>query len=71
MIRLLFLILVFATVSCNPYRGFAGVKTDEISGKKPPSQKIREGHKKSGKKAKKAYTKEMKKKNRRMGTPKK
>lgn len=70
MIRVLLIVLILASVSCSPYRGFTGVKTEEISGKKPPSQKIREGHKKAEKKMRRAYKREMKKKAKRLGTTK-
>jgi len=70
MIRILLISLLLILSSCNPYRGFEGVKTDEIRGKKPPSQKIREGHKKSEKRMRKSYKREMKRKARKMGTTK-
>lgn len=58
------------TLACNPYKGFKGVNKKGMKNNTTPSEELYDGHKKSGKRMKRQYKREMKKRKKRMGTEK-
>lgn len=66
--KILFFAFLFSLFSCNPYKGFSGVNPKGMKKNKLPSTELREDYDKGQKRMQKKYQKEMKRRNKDMGT---
>lgn len=63
-----FLFLLVCLMACNPYKGFKGVNKKGMKTNTTPSQELRDDYDARGKKAKRRYKREMKRRKKRLGT---
>lgn len=62
------LLIAILLTACGPYRGFKGVNKKGMKTRKTPSQEIRDGYEQASKRMKRKYRREMKRKQKKMGT---